>query len=200
MHVLAILRCFADDASSSTAPFLPETAAFLIATCDTFLPQAPASQHAASCACQALTVACRLLARRCHSGAKSTAKALQSIPTQAVSRLVALLDMAAMTDLPMVPASEMHGLLDEFFEMQRLVRSTSPSHPSCSTQRVNLTNGVCTGTEPRQEVALQQPHAHHLTSSEAAPHPREVRCRLGGTSKQTRQLCAELYREASSES
>jgi hypothetical protein len=121
-HVALLVFSLADDVSPHTAPLLPDCLSFLINTFDTCLPQVRSCQHTATCARQALAAAFHLTSRQFHTLNKRQPE-LKAVPAQIAKRLVAFLDVAAREELPLVPAWQMQELLEEFFDMQRLVRA-----------------------------------------------------------------------------
>lgn len=113
----------ADDAAPHVVPLLARALALLLQAADTRMP-GRAAEGAADSACtrHCLVAALHVLSRR-HRALEAASADMHAVPVAVAQRVGQYLEAAAAGHVACVHAGDLRDMLDEFVDMQRVVRS-----------------------------------------------------------------------------
>jgi hypothetical protein len=128
-QVVRLVWRVTDEASNSVAALLPQAMSFLFTTLDgCTLEQLAASAPLATCARQCLRGIMHMLAHR-YQAMVAVDAGVKAAPCIAAQRFATFLEAVAAGNVASVHPQDLRELLEEFFDMQRVVRS--PHHACC---------------------------------------------------------------------
>lgn len=124
-QVAQLIWRVADDASPHVAPLLTGALAFLLQTMDSLAPEqvAGSGPHAA-CMRQCLSSSLHVLSRRCQV-LEAAGAGMKAAPLAVTRHLVRYVEAVADGKVASAHAGDLRELLEEFFDMQRMVRPCS---------------------------------------------------------------------------
>jgi hypothetical protein len=128
-QVVRLIWRVTDEASTAVAAQLPSAMAFLVRTMDTCsAEQRAANASCAACARECLAAFMHMLSHR-YQPLLAADAGIKAAPVEAMRRFAAFMEAAAAGHVAAVHPTDVRELLEEFFDMQRIVRA--PSSASC---------------------------------------------------------------------
>lgn len=120
-QVVRLVWRVTDEASNSVASLLPQAMSFLLTTLDgCTLEQLAVSAPLATCARQCLCGIMHMLAHR-YQAMVAVDTGVKAAPCVAAQRFATFLEAAAAGNVASVHPQDLRELLEEFFDMQRVV-------------------------------------------------------------------------------